>query len=178
MVVFFHMRALSRPSVPLGERDVIARTGMAGCYRVTVRCGYMDDVLTPELGREVARQLVLYISRERGGEGGPKKAGEYRPAVQADLEALTKAYEDQTVYIIGKEVMKVKRVEYQGALAVRDSGDLAVDSGELKDQAGRFGYRCGQSGGGWVRQAHLGVGRIHWHDPHHHGRLPRCRWPR
>ncbi|KAK3897063.1 hypothetical protein C8A05DRAFT_20094 [Staphylotrichum tortipilum] len=110
VVVFFHMRALSRPSVPPGERFVIARTGMAGCYRVTVRSGYMDDVLTPELGREVVQQLVLYITRERGAvERAQKQVGEYTPAVQAELEVLNKACEDQTVYVIGKEVMKVKR---------------------------------------------------------------------
>ena len=34
---------------------------------------------------------------------------EHTPEVQTELDALNKAYEDQTVYIIGKEVMKVKR---------------------------------------------------------------------
>jgi KUP system potassium uptake protein len=108
VVVFFHVRSLSRPTVPAAERYVVARApaGGGGCYRVTVRCGYMDDVLTPELGREVVQQLVLYITRGKGAKG---EVGEYTPEVRGELEALEKAAEEQMVYVIGKEVMKVKK---------------------------------------------------------------------
>ena len=107
VVVFFHVRSLSRPSVPAGERYLVARTGGRGCYRVTVRCGYMDDVLTPELGREVVQQLVLYITRERGE--GKSRAVKHTPEVEAEVEALERAAQEQMVYVVGKEVMKVRR---------------------------------------------------------------------
>jgi len=108
VIVFFHMRPLSRPTVPAEERFVISRvSGIPSCYRVALRHGYMDDVLTPDLGRVLVEQLVLYITRARGG--GEATAVEHTPEVRAELAVLRGAEEDQTVYIIGKEVMKVKR---------------------------------------------------------------------
>ncbi|KAK0750796.1 potassium transporter-domain-containing protein [Schizothecium vesticola] len=108
VIVFFHMRPLSQPTVPAEERFVVSRvSGIPSCYRVTLRHGYMDDVLTPDLGRVLVEQLVLYITRARGG--GEAAAVEHTPEVSAELAVLRGAEEDQTVYIIGKEVMKVKR---------------------------------------------------------------------
>ncbi len=110
IILFFHLRPLSLPTVPPGERCVITRTQIPSCYRVTLRHGYMDDVLTPDLGRLLVEQLILFIARDRGsGPDGSAKSVPNSPEVQAELDALNKAYEDQTVYIIGKEVMKVRR---------------------------------------------------------------------
>lgn len=111
ITLFFHMRPLSRPTVPADERFIITRTSIPSCYRVTLRHGYMDDVLTPDLGRILVEQLILYITRDRsaGSADGSARSVHHTPQVQAELDALNKAYEDQMVYIIGKEVMKVKR---------------------------------------------------------------------
>ncbi|KAK0733055.1 potassium transporter-domain-containing protein [Lasiosphaeria miniovina] len=115
ITIFFHMRPLSRPSVPHDERYLVSRTAVPACYRVTLRHGYMDDVLTPDLGRQLVEHLVLYITRDRGSDKGSNASGgvarsvEHTPEIQAELDALNKAHEDQTVYIIGKEVMKVGR---------------------------------------------------------------------
>ena len=145
VVVFFHIRSLSQPTVPAAERYLVARAagGGAGCYRVTVRCGYMDDVLTPALGREVVQQLVLYITRGRGGKA---EVGEYTPEVREELEALERAAEEQMVYVIGKEVMKVKRegsvkgffrfMVLETFLWIRENSraklaDLDIDAGNL-----------------------------------------------
>ncbi len=125
LIIFFHMRPLSRPTVPHEERYLISRMrSIPSCYRVVLRHGYMDDVLTPDLGRVLVEQLILYITRERGttsagnmdgnGSGGSARSVHHTPEVQAELDALNKAFEDQTVYIIGKEVMKVKRAETAG----------------------------------------------------------------
>jgi len=111
VILYFHMRPLSRPTVPHEERYVVSRTSVPSCYRVVLRHGYMDDVLTPDLGRVLVEQLVLHITRDRtaGSPDGSARSVEHTPEVQTELDALNKAYEDQTVYIIGKEVMKVKR---------------------------------------------------------------------
>ncbi|SPQ20721.1 f16ec11b-d533-4d9e-af35-b0c204aaa9e6 [Thermothielavioides terrestris] len=124
IVLFFHMRPLSLPTVPPEERYVITRASsvVPSCYRVTLRHGYMDDVLTPDLGRQLVDHLVLYITRDRqqhssnqlqqggtSGSSGGARSVEHTPEVQAELDALNRAYDDQTVYVIGKEVMKVQR---------------------------------------------------------------------
>ncbi|KAL7800296.1 potassium transporter [Trichoderma ceciliae] len=97
VIIFFHMRPLAVPSVPLEERYVITHTnGLINCYNVTLRHGYLDDVLHPGLARELVGQIELIISC-----GGRPDA--------AELETLRAAYGSQMVYILGKEVMKVKR---------------------------------------------------------------------
>jgi len=127
VVIFFHMRPLSRPTVPVEERFVISRTPVPSCYRLVLRHGYMDDVLTPDLGEVLVQQLVLHITRDyssssssssppnsktAGGNNNTPavaKSVEHTPEVQAELETLSKAREDQMVYVIGKEVMKINR---------------------------------------------------------------------
>ncbi|KAI4128170.1 MAG: hypothetical protein LQ347_004299, partial [Umbilicaria vellea] len=49
VMVFFHLRPLSRPSVPPEERYAIKRTGIPNCYRMIIRHGYMDEVITKDL---------------------------------------------------------------------------------------------------------------------------------
>ncbi|KAL7939911.1 potassium transporter domain-containing protein [Trichoderma chlorosporum] len=96
VIIFFHMRPLTVPSVPLEERYVISHThGLVNSYNVTLRHGYMDDVLHPGLARELVGQIELTISRGR------------RPD-SVELETLQAAYGSQMVYILGKEAMKVK----------------------------------------------------------------------
>lgn len=119
LIIFFHMRPLSRPTVPPEERYLITRTSIPSCYRITLRHGYMDDVLTPHLGRVLVEQLILFITRDRStpshtqtgnpSSSSPARSVHHTPEIQAELDALNRACEDQTVYIIGKEVMKVKR---------------------------------------------------------------------
>ncbi|KAK0615272.1 potassium transporter-domain-containing protein [Bombardia bombarda] len=109
VIIFFHMRPLSRPTVPHEDRFVINRTSIPACYRVTLRHGYMDDVLTPDLGRLLVEQLILHITSDRGSStNGSTRSVHHSAEVQAELDVLSKAHEDQTVYIIGKEVMKVR----------------------------------------------------------------------
>lgn len=71
----------------------------------------MDDVLTPDLGRTLVEQIILYITRDHTTPtpDGSVLSVHHSPEIQAELDALNKAYEDQTVYIMGKEVMKIKR---------------------------------------------------------------------
>ncbi|EHK39384.1 hypothetical protein TRIATDRAFT_231229 [Trichoderma atroviride IMI 206040] len=96
VIIFFHMRPLTVPSVPLEERYIVTHAhGLIDCYNVTLRHGYMDDVLHPGLARELVGQIELTISHSR------------RPNA-AELETLRAAYRSQMVYILGKEAMKLK----------------------------------------------------------------------
>jgi KUP system potassium uptake protein len=98
ILIFFHMRPLPVPSVPLAERYVVTRSPAvgAGCYNVTLRHGYADDVIKPGLGRELIGQVELSIST--------------RPGVHdAELKALRAGYDSQTVYVLGKETMRIKK---------------------------------------------------------------------
>ncbi|KAK9233950.1 potassium transporter-domain-containing protein [Lipomyces kononenkoae] len=111
VTVFFHMRPLSIPSVPLSERYIIQRTSIPSCYRFTVRHGYADEVATPDMGRVIIETLKKYVSSTKplAGSGGTSSLFNPSPQVRAELEALTRSFDAQTVYIVGKEQMKIRK---------------------------------------------------------------------
>lgn len=108
IIVFFHMRPLSEPSIPEAERYVIQRTSIPGCYRFTIRHGYTDSVVTPNLGRMIIEQLVLFITRDTSSTSENASSVEHSPEVQAELGVINKASEAQMVYVMGKEQMRIK----------------------------------------------------------------------
>ena len=105
IIIFFHMRPLSMPSIPESERFVIQRTSIPGCYRITVRHGYTDSIVSPDLGRLIVGQLTLFITRRSSLNASPT---EFPPAVQEELDALNNASALQPVYVMGKEEMKIR----------------------------------------------------------------------
>jgi KUP system potassium uptake protein len=109
IIVFFHMRPLSLPSVPEAERYVLSRTTIPSCYRLTIRHGYADAVVTPDLSRLIVQQLVLFVTRDDshldGRDASSASSKTHSPEIQAELDAIERAWERQTVYVMGKEQM-------------------------------------------------------------------------
>jgi KUP system potassium uptake protein len=107
------MRPLSIPSIPEAERYVVSRTSIPNCYRLTVRHGYTDIIVTPDLARLIVQQLVLHVTRDHshmdGNDNHSASSKTHSPEVQAELDAIEKAYSSQTVYVMGKEQMKVRK---------------------------------------------------------------------
>lgn len=74
--VFFHLRPLCTPSVPPENRYTVLRTVIPNCYRLIIRHGYTDEVVTEDLGLLVYEQLRNFIIREGGtGVGGNGDGG-------------------------------------------------------------------------------------------------------
>jgi KUP system potassium uptake protein len=68
--VFFHLRPLEIPSVPPEHRYTVSRLAIPNCYRLIVRHGYMDVVITPDLASLVCEQVRDFIIRS----GAQKKS--------------------------------------------------------------------------------------------------------
>lgn len=110
IMVFLHMRPLSTPSIPEAERYIIQRTSIPGCYRMTIRHGYTDRILSPDLGRMITEQLVLHITRGTARSTTSSASSvDHSPEVQAELDVINQAAESQIVYVMGKEQMKIKK---------------------------------------------------------------------
>ncbi|KAL8860142.1 MAG: hypothetical protein Q9178_003406 [Gyalolechia marmorata] len=175
VVVFFHIRPLAIPSVPLEERYTVTRclgrptsNVKNQFFRVTLRHGYTDEVIHQDLGIQVYEQLRNFVVRERAfagaarswkeestgsappvdaksvlgssaifaipessskdqitidqvtkssgssspghsdtGSGDPK---EQQDRVRRGLAFLETAYQDQVVYVVGKEQMRIREV--------------------------------------------------------------------
>jgi KUP system potassium uptake protein len=109
IIVFFHMRPLSVPSIPEAERYIIQRTSIQGCYRMTVRHGYTDSIVSPDLGRMIVEHLILFITRDTSSSTSSASSVEHTPEIQAELDVVNKATEAQMVYVMGKEQMTIKK---------------------------------------------------------------------
>lgn len=69
VMVFFHLRPLETPTVPPENRYTISRLAIPNCYRLIVRHGYMDEVVTPDLAAIIYEQVRNYVvtrGRSRG----------------------------------------------------------------------------------------------------------------
>lgn len=150
VVVFLHLRALSEPHVHEEERYTIARTPLPNVYRMTIRYGYMDRVVTPDLAKLVYEQVRMAIVRgtvvnrpkptmpetvaqdmngtlrddgdmsphanatittfapevEVGGDEKPT-SGATALVTSRRLRALDDAFKTQTLYLVGKQQLRV-----------------------------------------------------------------------
>lgn len=64
IMVFLHMRAVEMPTVHDDERYFVHNLALPDCYRVVIRHGYMDAVITPDLAAVVLAQIRKHIIRE------------------------------------------------------------------------------------------------------------------
>lgn len=162
--VFLHFRGLTIPHVPVEDKFSIARTSLPNCYRIIVRHGYKDIVVTENLGELIYNELRNYVINSWAqhapviasvvtsadpSTSTSTSAGTTRPAstqardptvddrkVAKRLQVLDQAYASQTVYIVGKEQLRLlkttnnisKRAILQIFLWIRDNTRAKVAS--------------------------------------------------
>lgn len=107
--VFLHLRPLSIPSVAPSERYTVTRCftygsgpgkkAIANCYRVMVRHGYTDEIITPDLAILVLDLIRAYLSESPCTDQATGESDE--------MNTLLKAFKSQVIYIVGKEQLKL-----------------------------------------------------------------------
>lgn len=210
VIVFFHLRPLETPSVAPENRHTVSRLAIPNCYRLVVRYGYNDEIITPDLSSVIVDQVRGYLIRHQNEDYNDEKRSAARtgvaeftsspiavdsatpnghpdeqsspssteneqsatsspspnnkPIAKPDplplerrmqahnaLETLEAAYAHQTLYIMGKEQMKIRdgtniarRVLLSAFLWIRENTrnkmaslkvptDRVVEVGFLKD---------------------------------------------
>ncbi|KAJ5633463.1 hypothetical protein N7490_009802 [Penicillium lividum] len=137
VAVFFHLRPLETPSVAPENRHSVSRLAIPNCYRLVVRYGYNDEIITPNLASIIVEQIRRYLileekpqpdrlplppvdsvinescscpSIEDGRARSPtiEKHEDSRRQGSDRLARLEEAYTHKVLYIIGKEEMKIK----------------------------------------------------------------------
>ncbi|EXM14057.1 hypothetical protein V3481_012256 [Fusarium oxysporum f. sp. vasinfectum] len=124
VVIFFHMRSLSQPTIPADQRFVIARvnSNIPSCYHIVLRHGYMDDVLTSNLSRTLIGELMMFIMRD----SFEPSEGELPSDIRQELESLRAAEDTQTVYLIGKQILRVQKKDGNCIKCLMRRGALGV----------------------------------------------------
>ena len=124
--VFFHLHPVDVPSVPDAERYHVSRfPSIPGCYRLVVRHGFMDVVVSPDLGalvhklvrESIAHQAVFRPivtgardTRSFGSFGradGPLELVGDENLIE-DLARLDRAHAHKVLYIVGNGRMRIR----------------------------------------------------------------------
>ncbi|KAK9358868.1 potassium transporter [Lipomyces starkeyi] len=117
-VLFFHLRPLPLPTVPEEERYNIRRTKIPNTFRIIVRHGYNDRIISKDLATLLFNRLRTFIIQEHAAKPGlrsqdgdrtivPPAVDNVDAVVAGEIQALTKAFGEQVVFIVGKEQLKV-----------------------------------------------------------------------
>ena len=145
VAVFFHIQPMSKPTVNRANRFTVSRCFpdfnthplVQDFFRVTLRHGYTDQVVTPDIGMVIYEEIRKFIicenavrkdnssqdetsSSEQAESGNissdsestiPTKARQRRATihgVQQRLDRVEAAYKDQVTYVVGKEQMRIR----------------------------------------------------------------------
>jgi KUP system potassium uptake protein len=134
--IFFHLRPMETPSVSYKDRYSVSFLAIPNCYRLVVRYGYNDEIITPDLASVIVDQVRRYLaddlespqqvkeysaSASNDGRGNFQMEQPETNATEAEshdddvqlrgrreLEKLQNAFEHKVLYIIGKEQMKIR----------------------------------------------------------------------
>jgi KUP system potassium uptake protein len=122
VIIFFHLRPLDQPFVEPENKYSVSRLAIPNCYRLVVRHGYMDEVITPNLATLIFEKVRNHIVTRALDREGEKTAASTATAAEGSeegnvssrssttssrLEALERAYNHKVLYITGKEQMKI-----------------------------------------------------------------------
>lgn len=132
--IFFHLRPLETPSVAAEDRHAVSRLGIPNCYRLVVRYGFNDEIVSPDLAAIIYKQVRQYLLDEKApnehhhsvrsdtevtGKSISVDPADAKPPIRRNsaskaqphdsdrLAALDRAYAHKILYIVGKEQMKI-----------------------------------------------------------------------
>lgn len=73
VTVFFHLHPVETPTVPDDERYAVSKfTTIPGCYRLVVKHGFMDEVISPDLAALIYEKVRAFVIRQAmNGEALP-----------------------------------------------------------------------------------------------------------
>ena len=75
VMVFFHIRPLETPSVPLEDRYAVSKLALPDCYRLVVRHGFSDVVITPDLASLIHERIREFVIHDIETRPAVLKAG-------------------------------------------------------------------------------------------------------
>lgn len=61
VMIFFHLQPVETPTVPTEDRYRVTRLAIPNCYRLVVRHGYKDEVITPDLTAMIYEKIKSHI---------------------------------------------------------------------------------------------------------------------
>ncbi|KAI0890133.1 potassium transporter [Annulohypoxylon maeteangense] len=165
-IIFFHLHPVEAPSVAAGDRYAISRIpAVPGCYRLVVRHGYMDEVITPDLAALIYEQVRKFIIRDGSSgdeariddvaeEGNGQVNGTTDEETQAKLAAATAARVNgnRTTLGLDDEATKEELGRLDRAYASKVMYIIGKEQMHIKDHQTSFFRRILLTTFLWIRE--------------------------
>ncbi|KAF3762789.1 potassium transporter [Cryphonectria parasitica EP155] len=88
VTVFFHLHPVEAPTVPDDQRYSVSKfTTIPGCYRLVVKHGFMDEVISPDLAALIYEKVRAFIIRQA-------RSGEALPDGESEIDSASSAIEN------------------------------------------------------------------------------------
>lgn len=140
VAVFFHLHPVDTPTVDGAERFLVQRfREIPGCYRLIVKHGFMDEVITPDLAALVYEQLRAYVERGAAAKPAPlplppsPTAAAFSTGAEAKGPVVATTGEEQAVDGNDDAAPRQRR-----SVALADDDDEARVAAELARLDGAF----------------------------------------
>ncbi|KAI1118953.1 potassium uptake protein [Nemania sp. NC0429] len=84
IMIFFHLHPIETPTIPSSERYVISKIpAIPGCYRLVVRHGFMDEVITPDLAALIYEQIRKSVVQRANATDSDEASEDLSPEMRA-----------------------------------------------------------------------------------------------
>ncbi|KAK2734702.1 hypothetical protein FQN57_001472 [Myotisia sp. PD_48] len=105
--IFLHLRPLETPSVGEEDRYSVSRLAIPNGYRLIIRYGFNEEIMTSDLASLVVEQIRGYLNEGRSADLSSDSDANIC-TWDAELSKLDIAHAHKLIYTIGKEQMKIK----------------------------------------------------------------------
>jgi KUP system potassium uptake protein len=134
VMVFFHLHPVEKPTVADDERYSISRfTAIPGCYRLVIKHGFMDEVISPDLSALIYEHIRNWVIRQAHRAEDEREAKE-RDGLQV-IQAVKKSEDNGGVLqpMDGTENGKDGSDSNTNGISEATSGDSAPPAAAASD---------------------------------------------
>lgn len=134
-LILFHLHPVETPTVPDTERYAVSRiAAIPGCYRLVVRHGYMDEVVSPDLAALVYNQVRKFIVRPARDDGdeppSPPPPGGAHDDAGDDSATTTAAEKPSTPVVVAAAIPNTDDAWSGAAPEIRHRAPLPAELGD------------------------------------------------
>ncbi|KAI0854295.1 potassium transporter [Daldinia vernicosa] len=163
-MIFFHLHPAETPTVPSNERYSISRiAAIPGCYRLVVRSGFMDEVITPDLAALIYEQVRNFVIDQANDDntsppsieteviGGQVPGETHGVSSGRDVQANGPSERDRAVLALGDDAIKDELGRLDRAFASKVMYVIGKEQMRIKDHPASFFRRIILTTFLWIR---------------------------
>lgn len=158
VTVFFHLHPVEAPTVPEDERYAVSKfTTIPGCYRLVVKHGFMDEVISPDLAALIYEKVRAFVIRQ-AARGEALRAEDAEDSASSAIENVEGSTNTAHAHGVGPALSTSPTLDATAtatATAITSSADVAPKPVQPSSPAIAFAPPPPEAQHGVVRERHI-----------------------